>query len=80
MELILAQVISDDDDYDDDDPCSGDSGGPLYLESKDRNGDIKERTVVGIVSGGVGCGANPDNHPNYPRWWARVKRNYLIFG
>merc|ERR1712025_1151394 len=53
-------------------PCQGDSGGPLYTQSTDGNGDVKERTVVGIVSGGVGCGSDPDKKPNFPKWWARV--------
>ena len=53
-------------------PCPGDSGGPLFLENYTENGDVTGRTVVGIVSGGVGCGNNPDKKPNYPKWWARV--------
>ena len=28
--------------------------------------------MVGIVSGGVGCGGDPDKKPNFPKWWARV--------
>jgi hypothetical protein len=42
------------------------------LENKTENGDVTGRTVVGIVSGGIGCGNNPDKKPNYPKWWARV--------
>jgi len=53
-------------------PCPGDSGGPLFLENYTENGDVTGRTVIGIVSGGVGCGNNPDKKPNYPKWWARV--------
>ena len=53
-------------------PCPGDSGGPLYLENYTESGDVIGRTVIGIVSGGVGCGNNPDKKPNYPKWWARV--------
>ena len=53
------------------DACKGDSGGPLYLETTDENGDVSGRTVVGIVSGGVGCGDK--DKPNFPKWWARVR-------
>ena len=44
----------------------------MFLENYTENGDVTGRTVIGIVSGGVGCGNNPDNKPNYPKWWARV--------
>ena len=39
-------------------PCPGDSGGSLFLENYTENGDVTGRTVIGIVSGGVGCGNN----------------------
>ena len=42
------------------------------MENYTENGDVTGRTVIGIVSGGVGCGNNPDKKPNYPKWWARV--------
>ena len=54
-------------------PCQGDSGGPLYIEETTANGDVRGRTVVGIVSGGIGCGGDPAKKPNYPKWWARVR-------
>ena len=44
----------------------------MFLENYTENGDVTGRTVIGIVSGGVGCGNNPDKKPNYPKWWARV--------
>ena len=46
----------------------------MYTQTKERNGDVKERTVVGIVSGGVGCGNDPNTKPNFPKWWARVRK------
>ena len=46
----------------------------MFLENYTENGDVTGRTVIGIVSGGVGCGNNPDKKPNYPKWWARVSK------
>ena len=38
-------------------PCTGDSGGPLYVDHG--YGNRKQITIEGIVSGGVGaCGSN----------------------
>ena len=45
----------------------------MYTQTVDENGNVQGRTVVGIVSGGVGCGGDPDKKPNYPKWWARVR-------
>ena len=53
-------------------PCEGDNGGPLYIENVTETGDITDRTVVGLVSAGIGCGANPDKKPNFPKLFARV--------
>ena len=43
--------------------CKGDSGGPLKI--KNRNNDDRE-TLIGIVSGGVGCGIG------VPNWFTKV--------
>ena len=48
------------------------------MENYTENGDVTGRTVIGIVSGGVGCGNNPDKKPNYPKWWARVSELKVI--
>ena len=42
--------------------CKGDSGGPL----KTRFLDSKKDTLIGIVSGGVGCGSG------IPGWYTKV--------
>ena len=44
-------------------PCKGDSGGPLKI--KNRDNDDRE-TLIGIVSGGVGCGHG------VPSWFTKV--------
>lgn len=41
-------------------PCEGDSGGPVYVEI---NG---KQTLVGIVSGGIGCGVD------IPTWHTKI--------
>ena len=53
----------------------------MYLEKINEDGDVTGRTVVGIVSGGIGCGSS--KKPNFPKWWARVRKsnnhqNYLV--
>ena len=44
----------------------------MYLEKINEDGDVTGRTVVGIVSGGIGCGSS--KKPNFPKWWARVRK------
>ena len=46
----------------------------MYLEKINEDGDVTGRTVVGIVSGGIGCGSS--KKPNFPKWWARVRVKY----
>jgi len=41
--------------------CKGDSGGPLFMQNDDRR-----QTLIGIVSGGIGCGKG------YPGWYTKV--------
>ena len=43
--------------------CKGDSGGPLYTEEIDPE---KKKTLIGIVSGGIGCGKG------VPGWYTKV--------
>jgi len=55
-------------------PCEGDSGGPLYINHGDTEGEDggssgqqrRRQTLEGIVSGGLGCGQN------IPSWYTRV--------
>ena len=47
--------------------CRGDSGGPLKIKnSGDRD------TLIGIISGGAGCGQN------FPNWFTKVSFYYFI--
>ena len=41
--------------------CKGDSGGPLFVKKDDGR-----QMLVGIVSGGIGCGQG------YPGWYTKV--------
>ena len=43
--------------------CKGDSGGPLQIADPDNEG---RRTLVGVVSGGAGCGQG------VPGWYSKV--------
>ena len=43
-------------------PCAGDDGGPLTVE------DQGVRTLVGVVSGGIGCGTG------VPSWYTKVRK------
>ena len=43
-------------------PCAGDDGGPLTVE------DQGVRNLVGVVSGGIGCGTGA------PSWYTKVKK------
>ena len=45
--------------------CKGDSGGPLKTQFV----DSKRDTLIGIVSGGVGCGNG------IPGWYTKVPNN-----
>ena len=47
----------------------------MYLEKINEDGDVTGRTVVGIVSGGIGCGSS--KKPNFPKWWARVSKSNI---
>ena len=47
--------------------CKGDSGGPLYTEEIDPE---KKKTLIGIVSGGIGCGLG------IPGWFTKVSFYY----
>ena len=47
----------------------------MYLEKINEDGDVTGRTVVGIVSGGIGCGSS--KKPNFPKWWARVRKSNM---
>ena len=46
--------------------CKGDSGGPLQLADPDNEG---RRTLVGVVSGGAGCGQG------VPGWYSRLSHH-----
>ena len=46
--------------------CQGDSGGPLIIEDPDNEG---RTTLVGVVSGGAGCGQG------VPGWYSRLSRH-----
>ena len=55
-------------------PCTGDSGGPLFVNFGDEP-NKKKQTLEGIVSGGFGCGKNT------PAWYTRVRKpqNYIKY-
>ena len=43
------------------------------------DGSVVGRTLLGVLSGGIGCG-NPKNK-NIPKWWMRVSNdinNYIF--
>ena len=46
-------------------PCKGDSGAPLTLHD-----DMGKQTLIGVVSGGVGCGKG------VPSWYSMVSHYY----
>ena len=48
-------------------PCKGDAGGPLTTVDKDKD------TLIGIISGGVGCGKG------VPSWYTRVSHHEKWF-
>ena len=47
-------------------PCAGDDGGPLTVE------DQGVRTLVGLVSGGIGCGTG------VPSWYTKVRKTLIL--
>merc|ERR1739841_291015 len=44
-------------------PCKGDCGGPMQTEDTKKN---NRTTLIGIVSGGIGCGLG------IPAWYTKV--------
>ena len=46
-------------------PCKGDAGAPLTLHD-----DMGKQTLIGVVSGGVGCGRG------VPSWYSKVSHYY----
>ena len=46
-------------------PCKGDAGAPLTLHD-----DMGKQTLIGVVSGGVGCGRG------VPGWYSKVSHYY----
>ena len=46
-------------------PCKGDAGAPLTLHD-----DMGKQTLIGVVSGGVGCGKG------VPSWYSKVSHYY----